>query len=71
MNDDLDRLERELRERAAEVPYLQEAPRKMLARARRRVARNALVIRRGRWAHRGRRLGGAGCSAVQRRGAGE
>lgn len=42
MNEDLDRLERELRERAAEVPYLQKAPRTMLARARRRVARNAL-----------------------------
>jgi Protein of unknown function (DUF4232) len=43
MDDDQSRLERELRERAAEVPYLQEAPAKVLARARRRVARNALT----------------------------
>jgi Protein of unknown function (DUF4232) len=43
MNEDLDRLERELRDRAAQVPYLQEAPRTMLARARHRLARNALA----------------------------
>ena len=35
-------LEHVLRDRAAEVPYLQEAPRKVLARAQRRVLRNAL-----------------------------
>jgi hypothetical protein len=43
MNDDLTRLEQVLRTRAAEVPYLQEAPRTMLARARRRVGRNAIT----------------------------
>jgi hypothetical protein len=42
MNDDLTKLENVLRDRAAEVPYLQEVPRKMLVRARRRVVRNAL-----------------------------
>lgn len=41
-NDDLTILERMLRDRAAEVSYLQEPPPKMLVRARRRVARNAL-----------------------------
>jgi hypothetical protein len=42
MDDDLMKLEHVLRDRAAEVPYLQEVPRHMLVRARRRVARNAL-----------------------------
>jgi hypothetical protein len=42
MNDDLTTLEQLLRERAAEVPSLQEAPRNVLMRARRRVLRNAL-----------------------------
>jgi hypothetical protein len=42
MDDDLTRLEQVLRDRAAEVPYQQEAPAKLLARARRRMARNAL-----------------------------
>lgn len=42
MNDDLMKLEGVFRERAAEVPYLQEVPRGMLVRARRRVVRNAL-----------------------------
>jgi hypothetical protein len=43
MNDDLTRLEHVLRERAAEVPSFQEMPTKMLARARRRIVRNALA----------------------------
>jgi hypothetical protein len=43
MNDDLIRLEHVLRERAAEVSHLQSAPSKMLARARRRIVRNALA----------------------------
>ncbi len=43
MNDDLAKLEQVLRERAAEVPHVQEAPSKMLARARRRVVRNGLT----------------------------
>jgi hypothetical protein len=42
MDDDLTKLGQVLRDRAAEVPYLQEAPPKLLARARRRVARNAV-----------------------------
>jgi Protein of unknown function (DUF4232) len=42
MDDDQSTLEQMLRERAAQVPHLQEAPPKLLARARRRVARNAL-----------------------------
>jgi hypothetical protein len=43
MYDDLRELERVLRDRAAEVPHIQMAPPKMLARARRRVVRNGLV----------------------------
>jgi hypothetical protein len=43
MNDDLTRLENVFRERAAEVPSLQLMPTTMLARARRRIVRNALV----------------------------
>jgi hypothetical protein len=43
MNDDLTRLEHVLRERAAEVPFPQGVPPKMLARARRRIVRNALA----------------------------
>lgn len=43
MNDDRTTLEQMLRERAAEVPYLQEAPRTMLVRARRRIVRNGLA----------------------------
>jgi hypothetical protein len=43
MNDDLTRLEHVLRERAAEVPHLQGVPPRMLARARRRIVRNALA----------------------------
>jgi uncharacterized protein DUF4232 len=42
MNDDLANLERVMRDRAAEVPYLQDVPRNMLVRARWRIARNAL-----------------------------
>jgi len=42
MDNDQSKLEDVLRDRAAEVPHLQEAPPRMLARARRRVARNAL-----------------------------
>lgn len=42
MDDDRSKLEHVLRDKAAEVPYLQEVPPKMLARARRRVVRNAL-----------------------------
>jgi hypothetical protein len=43
MNDDLRELERVLRGRATEVPYHQEVPARMLARARRRIVRNALA----------------------------
>jgi hypothetical protein len=43
MDDDLTTLEDVLRDRAALVPHLQEAPPTMLARARRRVVRNALA----------------------------
>jgi hypothetical protein len=43
MNNDLTRLEHVLRERAAEVPSFQEMPSTMLARARRRILRNALA----------------------------
>ena len=43
MNDDLNELDQVLREKASEVPYFQKAPRKLIARARRRVARNALA----------------------------
>jgi hypothetical protein len=42
MNDDLSTLEQLLRERAGEIPSLQEAPRNVLMRARSRVLRNAL-----------------------------
>jgi hypothetical protein len=42
MNDDLTTLERVLRDRAAEVPFLQEVPRNMLARARWRVVRTVV-----------------------------
>jgi hypothetical protein len=43
MDDDLTTLEQVLRDRAAEVPHLQEAPPRMLVRARRRVVRNAVT----------------------------
>ena len=43
MDDDRTQLEQVLRDRAAEVPHVQDVPPRMLARARRRVARNALV----------------------------
>jgi Protein of unknown function (DUF4232) len=43
MNDDLTKLEHMLRDRAAEIPHVQEARPKMLARARRRVVRNGLT----------------------------
>jgi hypothetical protein len=43
MDDDLNQLQQVLRDRAAEVPHVHDVPPKMLARARRRVARNALV----------------------------
>lgn len=43
MNDNLTELERAMRARAAEVPSLLEPPATMLARARRRMARNALT----------------------------
>jgi hypothetical protein len=43
MNDDPMNLEHVLRDRAAEVPFLQEAPPNMLVRARRRILRNALT----------------------------
>ncbi|MEA2551711.1 MAG: hypothetical protein QOE25_1480, partial [Actinomycetota bacterium] len=43
MDDDLTTLEHVLRERAAEVPSPSEAPRALLMRARRRIARNALT----------------------------
>ena len=44
MDDDLRQLDGVLRDRAAEVPQVQDVPPKMLARARRRVARNAVVF---------------------------
>lgn len=44
MHDDLTELERLLRDRAKEVPGVQDAPPKMLARARRRVVRNGLTV---------------------------
>lgn len=43
MDDDLNQLQHVLRDRAAEVPHVQDVPPTMLARARRRVARNAVV----------------------------
>jgi hypothetical protein len=43
MHDDLADLERTLRDRAAEVPSLQDVPRNMMRRARRRIVRNAVV----------------------------
>lgn len=43
MDDDLNQLEQVLRDRAAEVPHVQDVPSTMLMRARRRVARNALA----------------------------
>jgi hypothetical protein len=43
MNDDPMNLEHVLRDRAAEVPFLQEAPPNMLVRARWRIVRNALT----------------------------
>ena len=43
MDDDLTTLEQVLRDRGAQVPHLQEAPPRMLARARRRVVRNAVT----------------------------
>jgi len=43
MDDDLTTLEQVLRDRGAEVPHLQQAPPRMLARARRRVVRNAVA----------------------------
>jgi hypothetical protein len=43
MDDDLTTLQQVLRDRGAEVPHLQEAPPRMLVRARRRVARNAVA----------------------------
>jgi hypothetical protein len=42
MHDDRAKLEQTLRERAAEVPYLQPTPPHLVGRARRRIARNAL-----------------------------
>ena len=44
MDDDLTQLERVLRDRAAEVPQVQDVPPTTVARARRRVARNAVVF---------------------------
>ena len=44
MDDDLTQLERELTDRAAEIPQVQDVPPAMVARARRRVARNAVVF---------------------------
>src|SRR6266576_1801612 len=44
MDDDLRQLERELTDRAAEVPQVHDVPPAMVARARRRVARNAVVF---------------------------
>ena len=43
MDDDLNQLEQVLRDRAAEVPHVQDVPPRMLTRARRRVARNAVA----------------------------
>jgi hypothetical protein len=43
MDDDLNQLEQVLRDRAAEVPHVQDVPPTMLMRARRRVARNAVA----------------------------
>jgi hypothetical protein len=43
MDDDLNQLEQMLRDRAAEVPHVQDVPPTMLTRARRRVARNAVA----------------------------
>src|SRR5438094_260976 len=43
MDDDLNQLEQVLRDRAAEVPHVQDVPPTMLGRARRRVARNAVA----------------------------
>ena len=43
MDDDLNELEQVLRDRAAEVPHIQDVPPTMLGRARRRVARNAVA----------------------------
>ena len=43
MDDDLTTLEQVLRDRGAEVPHLQQAPPRMLVRARRRVVRNAVA----------------------------
>jgi hypothetical protein len=44
MDDDLRQLDEVLRDRAAEVPQIQEVPPTMVARARRRVVRNAVVF---------------------------
>jgi Domain of unknown function (DUF4232) len=44
MDDDLRQLDGVLRDRAAEVPQVQDVPPAMVARARRRVARNAVVF---------------------------
>ena len=44
MDDDLTQLERVLRDRAVEVPQVQDVPPTTVARARRRVARNAVVF---------------------------
>ena len=44
MDDDLRQLDGVLRDRAAEVPQVQDVPPTMVARARRRVARNAVVF---------------------------
>jgi hypothetical protein len=43
MDNDLNELEQMLRDRAAEVPHVQDVPPTMLTRARRRVARNAMA----------------------------
>ena len=43
MDDDLNQLKQVLRDRAAEVPHVQDVPPTMLMRARRRVARNAVA----------------------------
>lgn len=43
MDDDLNQLEQVLRDRAAEVPHVQDVPPTILMRARRRVARNAVA----------------------------
>lgn len=42
MDDDMSKLEDVLRAKAAEIPYLQSVPPKVMARARRRMARNVL-----------------------------